>query len=600
VQLGATSAKGLPADLFVSGQGHWLAVQIGSEAEQPRALLVAVPYAMKAVDAETVGGLPASAFVLAAPPTAGNPSNAGNSAAATSGLSQASSSVTTTGGVVNTLPLWTTGTNIQSSVITQTGSGSSAKIGINTTTPAATLDVKGGETLRGLLYMPPTAAATATAGKNSEPIDLVASSFSSTLTAPVNQTFQFVAEPAGNNTANPSGTLNLLYALGAAAPAETGLKISNKGVFTFAAGQTFPGTGPGTVKSVGFSAPSSDFTVSGSPVTSTGTLGLNWTVAPTSANTASTIVKRAADGSFSAGRITGTDFSEGSSGVSGTGTTGVAGAGSKTGVYGYGPTGVTGAGINMGVYGISSSTGNSIGVFGFGPTGVSGISSDSAGTGVAGSSSGGQGLSGYDSAAGDGILVGVADTVDGWAGWFNGNLEVDGNLSKAGGSFKIDHPLDPANKYLYHSFVESPDMKNIYDGNVTTDAQGDALVGLPEWFETLNRDFRYQLTVIGQFAQAIVAGEIAHGQFSIKTDKPNVKVSWQVTGIRQDAWANAHRIPVEETKPERERGFYLHPELYDAAEEKGVLWATHPQAVKQWKEARIKAEKNEKQAPAKP
>jgi hypothetical protein len=416
----------------------------------------------------------------------------------------------------------------------------------------------------------------------------------------VNQTFQFVAEPAGNNTANPSGTLNLLYALGAAAPAETGLKISNKGVFTFAAGQTFPGTGPGTVKSVGFSAPSSDFTVSGSPVTSTGTLGLNWTVAPTSANTASTIVKRAADGSFSAGRITGTDFSEGSSGVSGTGTTGVAGAGSKTGVYGYGPTGVTGAGINMGVYGISSSTGNSIGVFGFGPTGVSGISSDSAGTGVAGSSSGGQGLSGYDSAAGDGILVGVADTVDGWAGWFNGNLEVDGNLSKAGGSFKIDHPLDPANKYLYHSFVESPDMKNIYDGNVTTDAQGDALVGLPEWFETLNRDFRYQLTVIGQFAQAIVAGEIAHGQFSIKTDKPNVKVSWQVTGIRQDAWANAHRIPVEETKPERERGFYLHPELYDAAEEKGVLWATHPQAVKQWKEARIKAEKNEKQAPAKP
>jgi hypothetical protein len=555
---------------------------------------------MKAVDAETVGGLPASAFVLAAPPTAGNPSNAGNSAAATSGLSQASSSVTTTGGVVNTLPLWTTGTNIQSSVITQTGSGSSAKIGINTTTPAATLDVKGGETLRGLLYMPPTAAATATAGKNSEPIDLVASSFSSTLTAPVNQTFQFVAEPAGNNTANPSGTLNLLYALGAAAPAETGLKISNKGVFTFAAGQTFPGTGPGTVKSVGFSAPSSDFTVSGSPVTSTGTLGLNWTVAPTSANTASTIVKRAADGSFSAGRITGTDFSEGSSGVSGTGTTGVAGAGSKTGVYGYGPTGVTGAGINMGVYGISSSTGNSIGVFGFGPTGVSGISSDSAGTGVAGSSSGGQGLSGYDSAAGDGILVGVADTVDGWAGWFNGNLEVDGNLSKAGGSFKIDHPLDPANKYLYHSFVESPDMKNIYDGNVTTDAQGDALVGLPEWFETLNRDFRYQLTVIGQFAQAIVAGEIAHGQFSIKTDKPNVKVSWQVTGIRQDAWANAHRIPVEETKPERERGFYLHPELYDAGEEKGVLWATHPQAVKQWKEARIKAEKNEKQAPAKP
>ena len=123
---------------------------------------------------------------------------------------------------------------------------------------------------------------------------------------------------------------------------------------------------------------------------------------------------------------------------------------------------------------------------------------------------------------------------------------------------------------------------------MTTDALGDAVVTLPEWFETLNRDFRYQLTVIGQFAQAIVASEIADGRFSIKTDKPNVKVSWQVTGIRQDAWANANRIPVEEEKPEVERGFYLHPELYGAPEEKGVLWARDPKAMRQWKEARSK------------
>jgi hypothetical protein len=123
---------------------------------------------------------------------------------------------------------------------------------------------------------------------------------------------------------------------------------------------------------------------------------------------------------------------------------------------------------------------------------------------------------------------------------------------------------------------------------VTTDAQGDAVVDLPEWFETLNRDFRYQLTVIGQFAQAIVSSEIANGRFGIKTDKPNVKVSWQVTGVRQDAWANAHRI-VKEEKSELERGFYLHPELFGAPEEKGVLWAIAPQAMKQWKEARAKA-----------
>jgi len=139
-------------------------------------------------------------------------------------------------------------------------------------------------------------------------------------------------------------------------------------------------------------------------------------------------------------------------------------------------------------------------------------------------------------------------------------VNVVGTLSKGGGSFKIDHPLDPANKYLYHSFVESPDMMNIYNGNVTTDGTGLATVTLPDWFESLNRDFRYQLTVIGQFAQAIVASKVANNQFRIQTDKPNVEVSWQVTGIRQDAFANANRIPVEVEKAPADRGRYLYPE----------------------------------------
>jgi hypothetical protein len=111
-------------------------------------------------------------------------------------------------------------------------------------------------------------------------------------------------------------------------------------------------------------------------------------------------------------------------------------------------------------------------------------------------------------------------------------------------------------------------------------SHGDAIVELPDWFETLNRDFRYQLTVIGEFAQAIVSGKIANHRFAIKTDKPNVEVSWQVTGIRQDPWANAHRIPVEEIKPERERGLYLHPELYGAPIERGVVWARHPEMMR--------------------
>jgi hypothetical protein len=144
-----------------------------------------------------------------------------------------------------------------------------------------------------------------------------------------------------------------------------------------------------------------------------------------------------------------------------------------------------------------------------------------------------------------------------------GDLHVDGTLSKFAGSFKIDDPLDPANKYLYHSFVESPDMMNVYNGSVTTDKHGTAVVTLPDYFDALNRDFRYQLTAIGTFAQATVAKKIQDNRFAIRTSKPGVEVSWQVTGIRQDAYANAHRIQVEEQKPPREQGHYLHPEVFD-------------------------------------
>jgi hypothetical protein len=105
-------------------------------------------------------------------------------------------------------------------------------------------------------------------------------------------------------------------------------------------------------------------------------------------------------------------------------------------------------------------------------------------------------------------------------------------------------------------------MMNIYNGNIVTDRHGVATVELPTYFEALNQDFRYQLTVIGQFAQAIVAREIANNHFTIKTSKPSVKVSWQVTGVRHDAYAEAHRIQVEENKPGEERGTYLHPELF--------------------------------------
>jgi hypothetical protein len=147
------------------------------------------------------------------------------------------------------------------------------------------------------------------------------------------------------------------------------------------------------------------------------------------------------------------------------------------------------------------------------------------------------------------------------------SLDVTNSLTKPAGSFKIDHPLDPANKYLYHSFVESPDMMNIYNGVTLLDGNGEAVVILPDWFEALNRDFRYQLTAIGAPGPNLyIAEEVADHRFKIAGGKPDSKVSWQVTGIRHDAFADAHRIEVEVEKAPQDRGHYLHPELFGAAE----------------------------------
>jgi hypothetical protein len=135
-----------------------------------------------------------------------------------------------------------------------------------------------------------------------------------------------------------------------------------------------------------------------------------------------------------------------------------------------------------------------------------------------------------------------------------GDMSVGGTLSKSAGQFKIDHPLDPANKYLAHSFVESPDMKNIYDGVVVLNTKGEAVVELPAWFESLNQDFRYQLTPLGAPAPNLyIAEEIIGNRFKIGGGEPGRKVSWQVTGIRHDVYANAHRLVVEEDKAEMER-----------------------------------------------
>ncbi len=195
----------------------------------------------------------------------------------------------------------------------------------------------------------------------------------------------------------------------------------------------------------------------------------------------------------------------------------------------------------------------------------------------------------------DGV-VGHADANSAWAFWgrslngqaghFSGNVQVTGTLSKSAGSFKIDHPLDPDNKYLSHSFVESPDMKNIYDGIVTLDAKGEATVQLPDWFGALNKDFRYQLTCVGGYAPVYISEKVHDNSFRIAGGTPNLEVSWLITGIRQDAYANAHRIPVEEMKPDIERGFYLTPEILGHPAEKSIDWARRPELMKEMRDAR--------------
>jgi hypothetical protein len=274
-----------------------------------------------------------------------------------------------------------------------------------------------------------------------------------------------------------------------------------------------------------------------------------------------------------------------------TGGTGVYGSvsGDGTGVYGTSTIGVAGDGSNapsgsgsnggLGVYAAggngdpSSDTEGGNGMRSFGGGGARGGSDGTGGVFYGGSKT----------ANGDGIF---SEEGSGIAGYFLGNVQVTGTVSQSVSLSKIDHPLDPANKYLYHSFVESPDMKNIYDGVATLDANGEAAIQMPEWFGVLNRDFRYQLTCIGGFAPVYIAEKLANNQFKIGGGKPSMEVSWQITGIRQDAWANAHRIPVEEEKEDRLKGFYIHPELYGAPAEKQIEWARHPEMMKRIQQQR--------------
>ena len=285
--------------------------------------------------------------------------------------------------------------------------------------------------------------------------------------------------------------------------------------------------------------------------------------------------------------------------VSGHGTTGFASANGMAGVYGVNDNvnaaaGVFGRSVNGwgtrgdsdngdGVYGQTNAT-NRGGVVGRADNGygVSGYSANRYGVwgrsnGIGGGTAGVYGLA--DSLSGIGVFgeangLGssgvVGKSINGLAGTFIGNVGILGQLDASDKHFKIDHPVDPANQYLVHASVESAERMNIYDGIVILDALGEATVTMPDWFEALNRDFRYQLTSINGFAPVYIAEEMSGNRFKIAGGQPGGKVSWQVSGTRHDPYAEAHPMQVEEEKAGPERGYYLHPSLYNQPETKSI------------------------------
>jgi trimeric autotransporter adhesin len=786
VQLGATNPNGLPADLFANGEARWLEIQVAGEPAPPRVLIASVPYALKAADATTLGGLPASAFALA---------RTGIAANASAGItSDIVSNVTTTGGTAGYLPEFSGATTVVDSPVFVSG----ANVGIGTATPTAVLDVNGtelvtgaltangGETVGGTLEMAPLGTATATTSYDSQTLKLYSSAYNSTSKAAVNPRFGWQARPTGNNTAAPSGTLNLLSSNTNAAPAPTGFSFNLNGTINFATGQTFPGADiTGVVNASGYNLGGSSF-ANGSASLGNGFFGFSGTSSATgidnfgagfsalsdlttgngnvaaggyalhndttgsynnavgygaayfnttggfnaalgadalyfntgsnntgvgsdalfdntsgSQNTAlgagagpssgalanataigygstvsqsnSLILGQTTAGSpgtsfVNVGIGTATPVSAMEISVSNTGAIGptltltnpggspscctnpsdaidfntqpistsgtynpsarieVTDDGGKTGdmsflsnIYPGSGNGVTNNGLqtNMTVwgngYGVSIGTTEEQaqlevigaiqeGVWAFGGTEpdsgmTQGLNGLRAGGGPStGSDTGGIGAwlfggdvsDGGTGTTGEGLLVWTGDAggsgTVGLAADFEGDVFVDGTISANLKEFKIDHPLDPANKYLVHASVESSEMMNIYSGNVTTDELGLATVTMPDWFQAENTDFRYQLTIVDErFAQAVVSKRMENNQFTIHTNASNVQVSWQITAVRQDAYAKAHPVVVEQEKPANERGFYQNPELFGQPKEKQTEWGRRPKAMQQMK-----------------
>jgi len=217
-ELGAASPNGIPAGLFGTGEARWLEVEIAGQAAQQRVPMVSVPYALKAADTETLAGRPGADFVTR------EELKAAIAAIATSAAQVHSEQSPSGSGTAGFVPLWTGTSTLGNSAMAETGTS----VGIDTATPATTLDVNGTSTLRGNVSMPALGTATASGGFNSPVFAMNGSSFFNGGAA-VNQKFAWEVQPVGNNTASASSVLSLLYASGTDGVNNTGLQILPSG-----------------------------------------------------------------------------------------------------------------------------------------------------------------------------------------------------------------------------------------------------------------------------------------------------------------------------------------------------------------------------------
>jgi len=163
---------------------------------------------------------------------------------------------------------------------------------------------------------------------------------------------------------------------------------------------------------------------------------------------------------------------------------------------------------------------------------------------------------------------------------FTGDVNVSGSFHCNDKHCLVDHPADPENKPLTHACLESDQRFNVYSGNTELDENGEARVTLPKWVAAFNKDFRYQLTCIGQAAPVYVAQEVGDDAFSIAGGAAGMKVSWQLTGVRNDAYAQANPLVVEQDKPEDEKGFFLNPEVFGHDHTRHVQYKRHEHLIR--------------------